>query len=398
MISNIATSPEKMLSVLLIGTQMSTGGAQKGLLDQARCFQSRGCRVDTAFIYDKDGLQGTWQQRAEFPIHNLQIYDPNVNFLQCCAQFVKGMFRLWQFIRRERFDIVETFTHDSNLIGLPIAWLAGVPVRIATHRGVIEGIPWWRLKLHTLMVNLGIADVLVAVSDGIARQARAEGIHARKILVIPNGVTPLDISSVDCTDVRKQFHLKENDIFLLSVGRLAFQKGHDVLVDAVPSLIQRHPDLTVNICGDGPQWDNINAQIAKLGLLDHVKLLGTWSNISPLLAIADVFVLPSRSEGLSRALLEAMAAGVPVVATRVEGVEEVVTDGVHGLLVHSENPDELTNAIIRLVDAPQLRKQMGIAAQEHIMASYTTDVMFTKYFDLMMNLLKVNKKRKVLDA
>lgn len=398
MISNGSTSPEIPFSILLIGTQMTTGGAQKGLLDQARCFQARGCRVDAAFIYDKDGLQEAWQQRAEFPIRNLQIYNPKVNFLRRCVQFVQGAFRLWKFIRREKFDIVETFTHDSNLIGLPIAWLAGVPVRIATHRGVIERFPTWRLKLHTLMVNRGVADTLVAVSNGIGRQALAEGIHASKILVIPNGVTPLDIASVDCIEVREQLHLKENDLFLLSVGRLAFQKGHDILIDAVPALIRHQPGLTVNICGDGPQRANLNAQITRLGLSDHVKLLGTWSNVAPLLAIADIFILPSRSEGLSRALLEAMAAGLPVVATQVEGVEEVVTDGVHGLLIHSDDPKALTSALVQLVDDPQVRKKMGAAAHHHIMASYTTDIMFDKYFDLMTNLLKEKKKRKAVDA
>ena len=93
-----------------------------------------------------------------------------------------------------------------------------------------------------------------------------------------------------------------------------------------------------------------------------------------------------------------MAAGLPVVATRVEGVEEVVTDGVHGLLVRSNDPNALANALIQLIDNPQMRKQMGAAAQDHIMASYTTDIMFDKYFDLMANLLNDKKNRKASDA
>lgn len=377
---------------------MTTGGAQTGLLDQARCFHARGCKVEVAFIYDKDGVHETWQQRAAFPIHNLRIYDPHASFLKRSIQFMKGVFGLWKFMRSEKFDIVETFTHDSNLIGLPIAWWLGVPVRIATHRGVIENLPWWRLKLHTLMVNVGIADVFVAVSEGIGHQARLEGVRASKILVIPNGVTPLDIASVDRAQVRKQLQLKANDLFLLSVGRLAFQKGQDVLIEAVPALIQHHTGLTVNLCGDGPQAEHLRARILKLGIADHVKLLGMWGNVAPLLAIADVFILPSRSEGLSRALLEAMAAGLPVVATRVPGVEEVVTDGVHGLLVPSENPSELTKALIQMVDHPEMRKQMGLAARERIMESYTTDIMFNKYYDLMVNLLESRQHHKVLDS
>lgn len=397
MTRHFSGKPQNSVSVLLVGTQMTTGGAQIGLLDQARCFHAAGCQVEVAFLYDKDGLHQVWQQREQFPIHDLQIHDPNGNFLLRSKQFLKGVFWLWKFMRQKKFDIVETFTHDSNLVGLPIAWLAGVSVRIATHRGVIERFPWWRLKLHTLMVNVGIADFLVAVSEGIGRQATLEGIHASRVVVIPNGVTPLDVASVDRAKIRKQLQLKNNDLFMLSVGRLAFQKGHDVLIEAVPALVQHHRDLTVNLCGDGPQSVNITTQIMKLGVSDHVKLLGTWSNVAPLLAIADVFILPSRSEGLSRALLEAMAAGLPVVATRVEGVEEVVTNGVHGLLVPSENPNELSKALIQMVDHPDMRRQMGAAAQEHILKSYTTDVMFARYFDLMVNTLR-EKNRKALGS
>lgn len=385
-------------SILLIGTQMTTGGAQKGLLDQAHCFHARGCKVDAAFVYDKDGVHETWQQRAPFRIHNLRIYDPNANFIQRSIQFMRGIYRLWKFMRREKFDIVETFTHDSNLIGLPIAWLAGIPVRIATHRGLDVRFPRWRLKLHTLMINMGIAHILVAVSDGVGRQAQQEGVDPGKILVIRNGVTPLDVESVDISEVRRKLNLKEGDLFLLAVGRLAHQKGFDNLIDAVPALIEKHPHLTVNICGGGALMEDLQSQISKLGISDHVKLLGNWSNVAPLLAIADLFILSSRFEGLSRAMLEAMAAGVPVVATKVQGVEEVITDGVHGLVVPPEDPVELSRALMHMVEHPELRKQMGAAAQKHIMSFYTTDVMFARLFDLVTNLLNEKKNHKQLDS
>lgn len=373
---------------------MATGGAQKGLLDQARCFHARGCNVQAAFIYDKAGVHETWQQQEVFPIHNLRMYDPNASFIQRSIIFLRGLFRLWKFMRREKFDIVETFTHDSNLIGLPIAWLAGVPVRIATHRGLDERFPGWRLKLHTLMINMGIADTFVAVSHEIGRQAQAEGVSPGKIRVIMNGVTPLDVESVDVNEVRQTLNLRKGDLFLLAVGRLTYQKGFDILIDAIPALIQKYPHLTVNICGGGELMADLQAQISDLGLSDHVKLLGNWSNVAPLLAIADIFILSSRFEGLSRAMLEAMAAGLPVVATKVQGMEEVITDGVHGLLIASEDPQALSKALIQMVEHPGIRKQMGRAAQAHIMASYTTDIMFHKYYDLMLNLLKDKKQYK----
>lgn len=387
----IMNTVAKKFAILLLGTQMATGGSQTGLLDQARCLHARGCKVVVAFLYDRDGLHQTWQQRAEFPIHNLQAYKKGAGFWENTFLFLKGLATLGRLMRRERFDVIETFTHDSNLVGLPLAWLARIPVRIATHRGVIENFPRWREKLHSWMVNIGIADVLVAVSRGTGRQSQLEGVRDDKIRVITNGVTPLDIDSVDRAAVRRKLNIKETDLFLLSVGRLVIQKGHDILIKTVPALIQHHPELIVSICGDGPLKTALDDQISELGLSDHVKLLGTWSNVAPLLAIADIFILPSRSEGLSRALLEAMAAGLPVVSTRVEGVEDVVTDGVHGLLVPSEDPDALKDALLQLMDNPQLRTKMGAASRDHILGSYTTDIMFDKYYELMTHLLETRK-------
>ena len=377
---------------------MTTAGAQIGLLDQARCFQARGGRVVAAFFYDKDGLHQAWQQKADFPILNLQAYKPNAGILHNAALLLQGVIMLWRLMRRERFDVVETFTPDSNLVGLPVAWLAGIPVRIATHRGKIERFPRWRRILHALVINSGITDVLIAVSEGIRNQAHLEGVRLGKILVIMNGVTPLDVESVNANKVRKTLNLKDDDLFLLAVGRLSYQKGFDILIDAVPAVIRRHPHLTVNICGQGALMAELQSRTSKLGLSQHVKLLGICGNMASLLAIADIYILSSRFEGLSRAMLEAMAAGVPVVATRVEGVEEVIVDGVHGLLVAPENASELANALIRLIEDPQLRKHIGHAAQERIMRNYTTDVMFAKYFELMLKLLRAKKNRQALES
>ncbi len=366
-------------------------GAQIGLLDQARCFHSRGYRVVVAFLYDKDGLHQVWQQAAEFPIHNLNAYQAGAGKLQNAVLLLKALITLGRLIRYEKFDVVETFTPDSNLVGLPVARLAGIPVRIATHRGKIENFSRWRRILHAWVVNSGIADVLVAVSEGTGYQAQLEGVQPAKVLVIMNGVTPLDVESVDAGDMREKLYLKDDDLFLLAVGRLAYQKGFDILIDSMPALIRSHPHLTLNICGDGPLMTDLQAQISTLGLSDHIKLLGTCSNVAALLVVADIFILSSRFEGLSRAMLEAMAAGVPVVATRVEGVDEVIIDGVHGLLVPPENAHELSKALIHMVQHPEMRKKMGAAAREHVMKSHTTDVMFEKYYDLIVNLLEAKR-------
>jgi glycosyltransferase involved in cell wall biosynthesis len=124
------------------------------------------------------------------------------------------------------------------------------------------------------------------------------------------------------------------------------------------------------------------------GLSTHVSLLGAWEDISPLLASADIFILPSRWEGLSRALMEAMAAGLPAIATQVDGIKDLITDGVNGLLVPSEDAEALGNSILELIDNEEMRKRIGSAGQAHVVQAHSVEDMCRKYYDFMQGLLQ----------
>ena len=137
------------------------------------------------------------------------------------------------------------------------------------------------------------------------------------------------------------------------------------------------------ICGAGPLQDQLQTQIEKLNLQNNMKLLGQWDSIPEILAAADVFVLPSRWEGLPMALLEGMMAGLPVIATRVEGVDEVVQPDMHGLLVPLESSAELAEGILQLLRSPEDRARMGKAARERVLSSYTTDHMCERYLEVI---------------
>jgi len=378
---------DQPFSILLIGTQMALAGAQKGLLDQAHWFKSHGHDVMVAFFYDKENLHEKWKGTVDFPILNFHAYQPGAGMLRQSLFLIRGVWRLWKLLRRRKFDVVETFTHDSNLLALPFAWLAGVPVRIATHRGEIENFPLWREKLHSWIINIGIADMLIAVSEQTRQKGIAEGVKPEKVIAIPNGVTPFDTASIDRIQARKQLGLAGDNIFLLAVGRLTYQKGHEFFVQAMPKILNRYPNVKAALCGDGPLYPQLENQIRKLGLVEHVRLLGVQSNVAPLLVASDVFVLPSRSEGLSRALMEAMAAGVPVVATRVNGIKDLITDKVHGLLVFPEDADALADSILQLLDNPQMMTDLKLAARAHVLHFHSTDGMCKKYAELMQALL-----------
>jgi glycosyltransferase involved in cell wall biosynthesis len=388
MTTHLSNSEKKGFSILLIGTQMAIGGAQRGLFDQAHWFKSHGCKVVVAFFYDKEGFYEKWSQAVDFPVYNLEAYERGASSFRQGLLLLRGLWRLWGLLIRERFDVVETFTHDSNVLGLPLAWLMQVPVRIATHRGRIEAFPRWRQVLHGVLINIGIAHTLIAVSEQTRQQAIDEGIWESRIIVIPNAVKPLDTSSVSRATVRNALGLNENDIFLLSIGRLTYQKGHEFLVQAMAKVTSQFPNAKVRIFGDGPLRPQLEAQTREAGLSNNVRLLGAWEDISPLLASADIFILPSRWEGLSRALMEAMAAGLPVIASKVDGIKDLITDGVNGLLVPSEDAEALGNSILQLIDNAEMRKRIAAAGQAHVLQVHSVEDMCRKYYDFMLGLLQ----------
>jgi glycosyltransferase involved in cell wall biosynthesis len=399
---DIENSEVRTLRILLLGTQMATGGAQKVLLDQARWFHQRGHKVFAVFFYDKEGLQPKWQAASDFPLIDLKAFQKGRAWIVNGIFLVRGLFSLWRLLRREKIDVIEAFTHDSNMLALPIAWLARVPVRIATHHGAVDGLSPWRGKIHSWMINKNIANLLVTVSEGTRQNALEEGVHPHRISVIQNGIAPFSIGGADrsraCTErsrsVRRAAGVGEEDIFLLSVGRLVYQKAHEVLLAAMPAVLKEFPNARLGICGDGILYPQLGEQIESLGLAKSVKLLGRFDSVAKFLAAADVFILPSRWEGLPIALLEAMSAGLPIVATRVEGVDEVVHDGEHGLLVPVEDADALAGAILQLAGDPEMRQKMGAAARRRIEQTYTVDRMCERYLDVMMSLLQKNKGKR----
>lgn len=379
-------------SILLIGTQMATGGAQKVLLDQAGWFHAQGHKVIAVFFYDKENLYERWRSNAAFSIINLEAFRKGAGALTNAISLLGGLFRLWKLIRREKPQVVEMFTHDTNMLVLPLAWLAGVPVRIPTHHGMIDGFPRWRERIHAWMVNYLSHDIVV-VSDLTKNKAMQEGILAGKIEVISNGIVPVNVEGMDRGEIRKQMGVGTDDILLLSVGRLVYQKAHEYLISAMPDVLKQVSNVKVAICGDGVLRQNLEMQIQSLRLEEQIKLLGMQSDVTKYLVAADVFVLPSRWEGLPIALLEAMSVGLPVIATRVEGVDEVVEEGVHGILVKPESAEELVKAILQLSRDTAQRQRMGKAARLRVLNSFTVDRMCEKYLEVFEHSPGVGKAR-----
>lgn len=380
--------PDRRLGILLVGTQIALGGAQRLLLDQARWFHSHGHRVTAAFFYDKQDLGAIWRKNSDFPLVTLSRIGDAENLLKKVVGLLSGLASLWLLLRRERFDVVESFTYDSNLLALPLAWLSGVRARVATHHGIIEGSPRLVERLHSFLVNVGLASTLVCVSRKVLEQAAAAGIRREHMTVIPNGIPAGSAGAGDRAGTRRDLSVGDEDVLILSVGRLVYQKGHEYLVRAMEGILREYPGTKAIICGEGPLREQLETLIARLGIRAAVKLPGNRLDIDRFLGCSDIFVLPSRWEGLPVALLEAMDHALPVVATRVEGVEEVIESEAQGLLVPPEDARALKESLRKLIADPALRREMGAGARTRVHEAYTTDIMCEKYLALMHNLLQ----------
>jgi glycosyltransferase involved in cell wall biosynthesis len=373
-------------SILFLGTQMSVGGAQKVLLSQAEWFHQRGYPVMVAFFYDKEGLRERWEKQYDFRILDLEARHVGANSLLNLALLLRGLLRLGRLLRQERFSFAETFTPHSNLLGLPIAWLMGVPVRIGSHHGRIQNAPRWLEWLHGRLINSQVATALVAVSSRVKELAvTGEGIRPERVTLIPNGVTlPPDgaYPQEQIDHIRQIFDIHPDAPVLISVGRLSRQKGHRYLLEAMPSVLERFPHVVVLLVGDGPQRADLEQQARHLGVETSARFLGTRDDVYHLLAAADVFVLPSVSEGMPMALLEALGMGVAVVASNLTGIADVVEDGRHGLLTPPGKPDSLAHAVTRLLEDDDLRANLSQSGKQLVRQEYTVDRMCERYESL----------------
>lgn len=369
-------------SLLFFGSKIALGGAQRILFTHAQWFNDRGMKVVAAFFYDQERMHPVVETRFPFPVVNLDGWRPGARLGGNLLRFLRGVFRLARLMIQGRFILVETFTHHSNLLGLPIAWLFRIPGRIATHHGRPQ-MPRLFDLLHGWLVNSGIASRLVAVSDQTCQEAiRRERISPRRVSVIRNGVvTPATepVSTEDVELMRRELGLPEQSRIILSVGRLVEEKGYSCLLESIPIVLARVPEATFSIAGDGPIRASLEERASQLGIAEAVRFLGKRSDVGYLLRAIDVYVQPSLREGLPLSLLDAMAVGIPVVATTAGGIKEVVRDEENGLLVPPDDPQSLAVALIRILENGPLRSKLSRSARDHVRLHCSADRMCEEY-------------------
>ena len=259
--------------------------------------------------------------------------------------------------------------------GLRLARAAGVPAVVITHH--LPFLLSRRDKAEKLIENTSFAHWRIAVSDGLRDTYIARGVSEERFVTVPNGVAPR-WHSPGRAAARAALQLRHEDLVVLCTGRLVHMKGQRYLIEAAALLRPAWPNLQVVILGEGELRQDLENLVAERGLTGTVHLPGHRGDARMLLDAVDVFALPSRAEGMPLALIEAMEAGLPVVATRVIGSTEVVTDRETGLLVPAQDAERLAAALAKLFVDGEKRALYGEAGRRRYLRDYTVEAMVTR--------------------
>lgn len=283
-------------------------------------------------------------------------------------------------LRRHRIQILHTYSFYPNVFAIPAARLAGVPVTVASIRDTGE--LWTPLQRRAQKIMCRLANRVVVNSEAIKQRLIAEGYPPQQITVIPNGIACSRFQRNGRGAImRRELGLSLHAPLVVVLSRLTRTKGLEYFLEAAALVAGHRPEARFLIVGDVPPGqevayrDELERSTLRLGLTQRVIFTGFRLDVPELLAEASVSVLPSLSEGLSNVLLESMAAGVPVVATRVGGNSEAVEDGVTGLLVPSRDPSALAQAICRFLEDPRLASRFGQAGRERVVERFSLERM-----------------------
>lgn len=281
--------------------------------------------------------------------------------------------RLAHILRKRKADVVHTHNMGPLLYGTLGARLAGVPVVINTRHG--------RAPKRTNAYIWKANDAIIAISQD-ARDEIVKWNHIRldKLKVIYNGIDNDRYSSEKTGDtIRQNLNIESGAMVVGTVARLSEEKDQFTLLDAFAKVISELQNVYLVIAGDGPLRKDLESHASDLGISQRVRFLGFRDDISSILRILDLFVLSSTSEGISLTLLEAMAAGLPIVATKVGGNPEVVIDGTTGFLVAPKKPAEMAEAIYNLLSDKKLAREMGDAGKKRVEEKFSLERMAKEY-------------------
>jgi glycosyltransferase involved in cell wall biosynthesis len=350
------------MRILFLSTSMGMGGADQQLLSAAQVLRTRGHEV---LIVSLTPLGPMGLEARSVGLHTESLE------MRRAVPDPRGLVRLVRLVRAWRPDVVHSHMVHANLMARALRLLVPVPVLVSTIHNIYEGGPLWMAAYR--MTN-GLVDHMTIISQAAADRFITEGIVPRELLtVVPNGIDTDRLRNVP-SDARESLRRSIGlglEFVWLAVGRFEVAKDYPNMLRGFARVRARHPQAVLLLVGRGSLQQETEALTQELGLAGAVRFLGVRSDVPVVMSAADGYVMSSAWEGMPMVLLEAAAAGLPIVATMAGGNHEVVRNEETGFLVPTRDPEALALAMLRLMGLSEAqRRSMGERGHEHVRTHY----------------------------
>jgi glycosyltransferase involved in cell wall biosynthesis len=372
---------------------MPIGGAERQVVKLARKLVENG--VDVTVV------TGQWKlgesKRAvvnHIPVHRHFTFWGMFN-IKGLRKFAHYTYLVTLFtylvIHRNNYDLIHCYSAMSSAFAVALAGKLLGKKTLA--RPMASGARWGDISRmrngqsvpgsRWMLGRLRSIDRIIALNQEVVRDLEGLGVESDKIISLPNGVETDGVG-------RKTNYEVNSELKVTFVGRLHPQKGIEVLLLALKNVLESLPQLSwrLQLVGEGPLRPYLRAKVQQLGIDHRTEFLGQVRDVFPILRESDMFVLPSRAEGMSNALLEAMTCGLPCIVANIPANAEIIQDGKNGLLVNVDDDEDLAKAIVRLAKNQELREKLGREAIRTIESHYSIDRVAEQYIALYQNLLQ----------
>lgn len=374
------------IKVLSLITGLNTGGAEMMLYQTATRLDRR--MYEPVVVSLERGGKLAERLRES----GIRVYE--LGFTKRPSGWPK-LFQLFNILSRERPHVLHAYMFHADIIGRLFGKLAGVPVIISSIRNENIG---GRLRERLLGMTKRCADRVTAVCRAAGeRQVKSGAVSSEQLTVIYNGVDLTRFESVASEDpwtIRRELGIPEDHFVFATVGRMEKQKNHLKLLESCAELDMAGRRITLLVIGDGSLRPDIERKLAELDLAEHVMLAGLRSDVPRLLRAADAFVLASLWEGFPNVVIEAMASGLPIIATRTGGVSEILDPPHSGFIVEPDDREEMTKAMSTLAAMDnRIRERMGLYARQTVAERFTLERTLEQTEELYQSLLSTKGVR-----
>jgi glycosyltransferase involved in cell wall biosynthesis len=366
---DIRIREKAQINLLYLMVVFDVGGAERIIAQTVEKLDKSKYKITVAALRKGSGIL----------INQLQIPGMHVVDLGMHSKLhIGAIYRLYSLIKKEHIDVIYSYLLQANIMGTIVGKFTKTPIMLFSLRSVADLNGFIRLTLERLITKY--SHKITAASKAIMHSYKAAGIPEYKMLVIHNGVqvnkfiygNPLD---------------KIKDTFIVGyVGNpYSTIKGHAYLIES--ARILNNKNINFRLIGDGKEMSNLIRQAKESGIESQIEFMGYCSDIPEQLAMMDIFVQPSLYEGMPNSVLEAMASGLPIIATNVGGTPEAIIDNQTGFLIPPGEPQAIADKIRYVIENPDIARQVGINAREYIKKHFSIEAMVKKTDELFENVI-----------